>query len=195
MMLYFVYFLTESSYHNSEYVAYFRKNPELIKKYAPWHATDEVKDNIGRSEERAEWKREVYSDVPLKIEQSDEYCINIINAIETNTPYRFNGNVLNTGLITNLLQGSCVEVPCLVDNMGVHPCYVGNLPPQCAALNRHRSAGDELAVKGALEGDKTAVEQAIALDPLTAAVCTLDQIHDMVEELFKADAPYLPQFK
>jgi alpha-galactosidase len=196
LMRYFGYFLTESSIHNSEYVPYFRKNQELIEQYAPVHGVEHQAEEMAEAEmEQAKMRKLAYSNVPLKIEQSNECCINIINAIETNTTYRFNGNVLNTGLITNLLQGSCVEVPCLVDNMGVHPCYVGDLPPQCAALNRHRSAGDELAVKGALEGDKTAVEQAIALDPLTAAVCTLDQIHDMVEELFKADAPYLPQFK
>ena len=110
-------------------------------------------------------------------------------------PSRINGNVPNTGLITNLPDGACVEVPILVDNMGLHPCYVGDLPPQLAAINRARSSQDELAVKGALEGDCKAVEQAVALDPMTAAACTLDQIHDMVEELFKADAPYLPQFK
>jgi alpha-galactosidase len=113
--------------------------------------------------------------------------------METNIPYRFNGNVSNTDLIGNLPNSFCVEVPCLADNGGIHPCYVGDLPPQCAALNRSRSAGDELAVKGALEGNRVAVEQAIALDPLTA-VCTLDQIHDMVEELFEVNAEYLPQF-
>ena len=100
--------------------------------------------------------------------------------------------VMNTGLITNLEPGSCVEVPCLVDNMGVHPCHVGDMPPQCAALNRNRSAGDGLAVKGTLEGDRKAIEQAVALDPLTAALCTLDQIHDMVGEAFKALDEWLP---
>ena len=88
-----------------------------------------------------------------------------------------------------------MDVPCLADNRGVHPCYVGDLPPQLAALNRGKLAGLALAVKGGLEGDRKAVEQAIALDPLTAAMCTLDQIHDMVEELFEAEAEYLPQFE
>ena len=119
----------------------------------------------------------------------------IIDAMESNVPFRFNGNILNRGLITNLPQGCCVEVPCLVDNMGVHPCYVGDLPPQCAALNRGRMAGDELAVRAALELDRKAAEQAVSLDPLTAAVCTLDQIHDMVEELFDGLSDYLPQFR
>jgi alpha-galactosidase len=81
-----------------------------------------------------------------------------------------------------------------VDNQGIHPCYVGDLPPQCAAVNRLRQNQDELAVKGALEGDRQAVEQAVALDPLTMAACSLDQVRAMVAELFAADAPYLPQF-
>jgi len=196
MMRYFGYFLTESSYHNSEYVPYFRKNPELIERFAPYTAVEHfAREKVGVEARRAEMQKEAYSEAPLQIGRSNEPCINIINAMETNVPYRFNGNVLNTGLITNLPDSYCVEVPCLADNMGIHPCYVGDLPPQCAAVNRSRSAGDELAVKGALEGDRKAVEQAIALDPLTAAVCTLDQIHDMVEELFVVSAEYLPQFK
>ena len=100
---------------------------------------------------------------------------------------------MNTGLITNL-PNCCVEVPCLVDNMGIHPCYVGDLPEQCASLNRSRSAGDALMVKGALEGDRKAVEQAIALDPLTASILTLDQIRKMVEEIFKVQEPYIAGF-
>ena len=198
MMKYFGHFLTESSYHNSEYVPYFRKTPELIARFTP--KVGRWTDLLVTSEERAgerrkELREEAYSDAPVEIATSEEYCIGIMSAIETNVPFRFNGNVMNTGLITNLPKDCCVEVPCLVDNMGIHPCYVGDLPPQCASINRNRSAGDELAVQGALEGDRRAVEQAIALDPLTAAVCTLDQIHDMVEELFAADIEHLPQFQ
>ena len=198
MMKYFGHFLTESSYHNSEYVPYFRKNPELIERFTPKVGT--WKDIQVHTEERVEERRkelheEAFGPLPVAIDVSHEYCVGVINAMETNEPYRFNGNVLNTGLITNLPQGSAVEVPCLVDNMGVHPCFVGDLPPQCAAINRNRSAGDELALKGALEGDRKAVEQAVSLDPLTAAVCTLDQIHDMVDEIFDASTEWLPQFK
>lgn len=190
MMRHFGYFLTESSYHNSEYVPYFRRTPELIERFTP--KVGRWKDLLVSSEEKAEQRREelrkeAYSDARVEIETGEEYCVGIINAIETNVPFRFNGNVMNAGLITNLPNGCCVEVPCLVDNMGIHPCHVGDLPAQCASLNRNRLAGDELAVKGCLEGDRKAIEQAIALDPLTASVCTLDQIHEMVEELFKAD--------
>ena len=202
MMKYFGHFLTESSLHNSEYVPYYRKNRQLIERITPrtghWAGVGLHVSNPERWKESTEGRGkilhdEAYGDAPVEIVSSDEYCVGIINAMESNTPFRFNGNVLNTGLITNLPAGCCVEVPCLVDNMGIHPCYVGDLPPQCASLNRSRIAGDELAVRGALEGDRKAIEQAIALDPLTAAMCTLDQIHDMVEEIFEAQAPYIDE--
>ena len=198
MMRYFGHFLTESSYHNSEYVPYFRRTPEMIERFAPKVGTweDLLISSAGSAEKRREELRvEAYGDGPVTVNRSEEYCIEIINAMETNVPIRFNGNVLNSGLITNLPPGCCVEVPCLVDSMGIHPCFVGDLPPQCASLNRNRLAGDELTVKGALEADRKAIEQAIGLDPLTASVCTLDQIHNMVEELFEADAEHLPQFQ
>lgn len=197
MMRYFGYFLTESSYHNSEYVPYFRKNPTLIERFAP--KVGGMQDHQSKYQRRGQelreaQRQEAFGAGPVELKTSDEYAVGIIHAMETNIPYRFNGNVINTGLITNLPPGCCVEAPCLVDNMGVHPCYVGDLPPQCAALNRSRIAGDELAVKAALELDRKAAEQAVALDPLTAAICTLDQIHDMVDELFTALVEYLPQF-
>jgi alpha-galactosidase len=198
MMRYFGHFLTESSYHNSEYVPYFRRTPEMIERFAPKVGTweDLLISSEGSAEKRREELRvEAYGDGPVTVNRSEEYCIEIINAMETNVPIRFNGNVLNSGLITNLPPGCCVEVPCLVDSMGIHPCFVGDLPPQCASLNRNRLAGDELTVKGSLEADRKAIEQAIGLDPLTASVCTLDQIHNMVEELFEADAEHLPQFQ
>ena len=202
MMKYFGHFITESSTHNSEYVPYFRKNRELIGRFAnkrgPWAGMGYTYTNAERwkkalAERDDSLHEEAYGDAPIEITSSSEYCIGIINGIEANEPFRFNGNVPNTGLITNLPPGCSVEVPCLVDNMGVHPCYVGDLPPQCASLNRGRIAGDELAVQGALEWDRRKIEQAIALDPLTAAVCTLDQIHDMVAELFEAQAPYIAE--
>ncbi|MCL4864093.1 MAG: alpha-galactosidase [Caldilineaceae bacterium] len=197
MMRYFGYFLTESSYHNSEYVPYFRKNPALIERFAP--KVGGMQDHQSKYQRRGQelreaQRQEAFGAGAVELKTSDEYAVGIIHAMETNIPYRFNGNVINTGLITNLPPGCCVEVPCMVDNMGVHPCYIGDLPPQCAALNRSRIAGDELAVKAALELDRKAAEQAVALDPLTAAICTLDQIHDMVDELFDALSEYLPQF-
>lgn len=100
----------------------------------------------------------------------------------------------NKGLITNLPDGCCVEVPCLVDKAGIHPCYVGDLPPQCAALNRTNINVQEIAVETALNGNKEAVFQAVALDPLTSSILTLDEIKKMVDEMLKAEEKYLPKF-
>ena len=195
MMNFFGYFPTESSFHNSEYVPYFRRTFEEAEKWTP--------GNVGNKYvlERAE--RKVMRDIMLSATQSDEsikvcdhseYCIRIIESLEKNKPGVFNGNVINNGLITNLPPDICVEVPILVDATGLHPCFIGKLPDQCAALNANRSAGDLLAVKGALEGDVKAVEMACALDPLTASVLTLDQIKSLVADLLIADKEYLPQF-
>ncbi len=198
LLKHFGYWVTESSVHNAEYVAWFRKTPETCARYTPDYPPEF--DWVLNHERRARQRREnlcaeINQEGPLDIKTSHEYCIGIIDAIVSNVPSRINANVSNTGLITNLPQGACVEVPILVDNMGLHPCYVGDLPAPLAALNRARLGQDELAVTGALEGDRKAVEQAVALDPMTAAACTLDQIHDLVDELFQADAPYLPQFR
>lgn len=102
------------------------------------------------------------------MERSSEYTPLIMEAIERDSPCRVNVNVRNTGLITNLPQDCVVEVPCPVDGLGIHhPCFVGDLPPQMAALNRSNIAVQELAVRAALEGDRESLFQAVALDPLT----------------------------
>ena len=119
----------------------------------------------------------------------------IINAMETNEPFAFNGNVPNRGLITNLPAGACVEVPCLVDALGVQPTVVGDLPPPLAALNRTNVNVQELATRGGVRGDREAVCHALMLDPLTGAVCTLDEIGRMTDELFAAEEQWLPQFQ
>jgi alpha-galactosidase len=114
--------------------------------------------------------------------------------VESDTSFRFNGNVPNTGLIPNLPPGCNVEVPILVDNAGLHPCYVGDLPPQLAAINRTNVNVQELAVRGFLDRDRDAVHQACALDPLAAATTSLDDIRSMVDELFEANARWLDGF-
>ena len=114
--------------------------------------------------------------------------------METNRPVRINGNLPNAGLIDNLPDGCCVEVPCLVDGNGVQPVYVGVLPTQLAALNRCAINVQELIVDASLRGDRDAVHHAVMMDPLTAAICTLPQIHDMVDEMLSAQAQWLPQF-
>jgi alpha-galactosidase len=115
--------------------------------------------------------------------------------METGIPSRINGNVKNTGLITNLSEGACVEVPCLVDREGIHPCYVGKLPPQLAALNQANIGAQELAVRGIVEKDKNKIFLASLLDPLTATILTIDETRQMVDELFEAEKEYLKGYK
>jgi len=192
----FGYFNTESSQHMSEYVPYFRKRPELLKRFKlidPVERLDRMEKNRIKHDE--ELKRLIVKGRKFPLERSREYCSYIIHSIETGVPRRINGNVKNSGLITNLPYGCCVEVPCLVDKRGIHPCYVGDLPPQCAALNRTNINVQELAVKAAIEKDRTLAFQAILVDPLTSAVLTMDEIQRMVEEMFKAEVKYLPEFK
>jgi alpha-galactosidase len=129
-----------------------------------------------------------------EIERSEEYAARIVHSMETGERRRLNLNVRNdTGAVANLPGESCVEVPCLIDGTGVHPCSVGELPPQLAALCRSNVAVQERTVTGALEGSREAVHQAVKLDPLTAAELTLDEIHEMTEELIEANAAYLPE--
>jgi alpha-galactosidase len=142
-----------------------------------------------------EVRAQVAGERRLPSRRSDEYGAAIINAAETNEPFRFNGNVPNRGLIINLPAGACVEVPCLADAMGVQPTVVGDLPPQLAALNRTNINVQELAVFGGVLGDREAVYHAVILDPLTGAVCTFDEIRRMTDDLFAAEEAWLPQFQ
>ena len=146
-------------------------------------------------EQDEEFKQQLSSNHEFPIKHSGEYGSIIIHSIETGAPSRINGNVKNNGLITNLLEGCCVEVPCLVDKQGIHPCYVGNLPPQLAALNRSNINVQELAVRGIVEKDKTKIFQSILLDPLTSAILTIDETRQMVDEMFQAEKEYLNGFK
>jgi alpha-galactosidase len=207
-MKYFGYFVTESSGHASEYVPYFRKSAHMIEKELMPRFTDPGNSWFGLAAtggylqhciERWERFQAEYEDlakgnVPLPGERTYEYGTYIMEATETNEPTRVNGNVPNRGLITNLPKGCCVEVPCLVDANGVQPTYVGALPTQLAAVNRTNVNVQELIVEAALTGKTDAVYHAVMLDPLTAAVCTLPQIHDMVTEMLSAQAGWLPQF-
>jgi alpha-galactosidase len=139
--------------------------------------------------------QQIRGDYQFPLVLSDEYGAVIIKAIETGEPATVYGNVKNTGLITNLPEGCCVEVPCLVDKEGIHPCYIGELPPQVAALNRNNISVQELTVRGIVEKDKTKIYQAILLDPLTSAVLTIDEIRAMLDELFAVNQEYLIGWK
>jgi len=192
----FGYFNTESSQHMSEYVPYFRKRPELFERFkldSPLERLEKMEEKRKRREEELRELLRENREIPIK--RSREYCSEIIYAMETGVPCRINGNVKNDGLITNLLRGCCVEVPCFVDKNGIHPCYVGDLPPQCAALNRTNINVQELGVKAAVEKDKTLAFQAILVDPLTSAVLTIDETWRMVNEMFEAEKEFLQGFK
>jgi alpha-galactosidase len=206
IMKYFGYFVTESSGHASEYMPYFRKTAAMVNEQLVPRFTSEVNHwfDYGRSGgylrhclHRLEQFQSDYDEIvggEFPTRRSHEYGSWIIEAMETNHPVKVAGNVPNTGLITNLPDGCCVEVPCLVDGSGVQPTFIGNLPPQLAALNRTNINVQSLIVEAALTGDVDAVYHAVMLDPLTAAVCTLPQIHSMVSELLQSQVQWLPQF-
>jgi len=108
--------------------------------------------------------------------------------------FEFNGNVLNRGLIDGLPQGCCVEVPVVASKAGLRPVRVGALPPQCALLVGTSAQIETLAVQGCIEGDREKIVHAVLYDPLSAAVCSMQEIRDMVNEMFAYNKDYLPQF-
>ncbi len=190
LMNHFGYFETESSHHASEYLPYFRKNPELVEAYLPqrWDYYEICASHDDRGDLDSQLAK-----LSARLEPSVEYGASIVNAVVTGTPAVVYGNVPNaTGLISNLPSEACVEVPCLVDHNGVQPTAVGALPLQLAALNRTNIGVQTLAVQAALTGSRDNVHHAVAVDPLTAAQCTLDQAHAMTEELFEAHRELLP---
>ncbi len=187
----FGYFHTESSHHASEYLPYFRKSPELIETFIPkrwdYYEVCAAHDETGQTEE-------LLARLKADLAPSVEYGAAIVRGMETGQPQVIYGNVANRNLIANLPDGCCVEVPCLVDRNGVQPTAIGALPPQCAAVNRTNINVQELAVEAALTGDRDHVYQAVMLDPLTGALLPLAQIRAMVDDLFAAEAEWLPAF-
>jgi len=203
MFLHLDYYVTESSGHNSEYNWWFRKRPDLIEEYCtegtgwnPGHYAYILDQYRNREDTWKDDIREWLEDEnAVDLERGHEYAASIINALQGGRPYKFNGNVPNTQLITNLPEGACVEVPVYVDSGGLHPIHVGALPPQVAPLNRITVASEEMAVEAALTGDPRLVYQSIVYDPLTAAVLSLEEIKEMVEEMLDQNRDYLPQFE
>ena len=203
MYLHLDYYVTESSGHNSEYNWWFRKRPDLVEKYCT-HGTgwnpgvygyilDEYfsRENTWRDEALKWFAKET----PISLERGHEYAAYIINALQGGEVFGFNGNVPNAGLIDNLPQGACVEVPVYVDKGGLHPIHVGPLPPQCLALNHVSVMVEEMAVEAAITGDPRLAFQAICYDPLTAAVLSLAETKTMVNEMLQKNKDYLPTFK
>jgi alpha-galactosidase len=196
IMRHFDYFVSESSGHMSEYIPYIRKRDDLIEKFCRAGFGGETAVYLRWCKES--WqehydkiKGQIEGSAPLEVKRSMEYSIQIIHSMETDTKRRVNANVRNDGIITNLRAGCCVEVPCLVDRTGVHPCHVGELPPQLAALNMSNIAVQELTAGAALQKDQRMVFHAIAADPLTAAQLSLDEIQEMTGELMDASKPWL----
>jgi alpha-galactosidase len=203
MFLHLDYYVTESSGHNSEYNWWFRKRPDLIEKYCThgtgWNPGEYayiVKEYKNREDT---WKDEAVKwfarETPISLARGHEYAASIMNAISGGEPFQFNGNVSNTGLVTNLPQAACVEVPVWVSKKGLEPVHVGALPPQCAMLTNLSSQIEEMAVEAALTGNPRLVYQAIAHDPLTAAMLSLAEIEQMVNQMLEQNRHHLPQFK
>ena len=192
----FGYYCTESSEHNAEYNMFYIKDkyPELIKKYNipldeyPRRCINQIEG----------WKKEYEELLANGVkdhERSLEYASRIMEAIVTGNPYSIGGNVLNTGhLITNLPENACVEVPCLVDGYGVHPCHVGALPVQCAAMNMTNINVQLLTIEAAATRKKEHIYQAAMLDPHTASELDIDTIKKMVDDLIVAHGDYLPKY-
>lgn len=190
------YYCTESSEHNAEYNPFFIKSkyPELIDRYNipldeyPRRCVNQIEG----------WKKE-YNELSRKSElpheRSREYASRIMEAIVTSTPYQIGGNVLNRGgLIENLPADACVEVPCLVNGSGIHPCRVGRLPVQLAAMNMININPQLITIEAAVTRKRDLVYNAAMLEPHTAAELSIDDIVAMVDDLIEAHGDYLPKF-
>jgi alpha-galactosidase len=190
------YFVTESSEHFSEYVPWFikRDRPDLIERF-----NIPLDEYIDRCEKQiAGWEAlrlQLESDnAPLAVQRSQEYAAQIIHSIQTGTPRVVYGNVANQDLISNLPPGCCVEVPCLVDQNGIQPTQVGELPLHLAALIQTNINVQALTVEAALTGKREYIYHAAMLDPHTAAELDLDQIWRLVDELIEAHGAWLPEY-
>lgn len=200
MMLHFGAFITESSGHLSEYIPYYRKREDLLAMYTRSGYRGEsgfYANNWPTWRERNdENRRKVISgESEIKPSRSWEYASWIIEAHQTNRPFVIHGNVINNGLIDNLPQGECVEVPVMIDRNGFNPCRFGELPPQMAAVCRNAMATYELGVIAALERSREAAYHALLLDPLSAAVCSPAEIKQMTDALIDAQIDLLPGFE
>ena len=198
------YYVTESSGHNSEYNAWFRKRPDLIEKYClhgtGWNPGEYAYVVKSYEQRQGNWRQETKDwlarDEPINLKRGNEYAAPILNAlIGDGTSFEFNGNVANKGLIDNLPPDCCVEAPVVASPEGFAPEKVGKLPSSCAALVNISANNEEMAVAGCLAGDPEAVFHSICYDPLTSAVLSLEEIRQMTRELFAANEEHLPTFK
>jgi alpha-galactosidase len=199
VLRHFGYFMTESTGHLSEYLPWFRSSDRALQLYC---------DEPGFGGESGAYYKYcamladkykgidyLESESTTPGQRSVEYCSYILEARETDSVFRLNGNVRNDGYISNLPEGCCVEVPVFVDRQGLHPVRVGALPPPLAALNQTNVTVQTLAVEAALTGNPEYAMHAIALDPLTSTRCTLAEVREMTSELLEAQRQWLPQFE
>jgi len=203
MFLLLDYYPTESSGHNSEYNAWFRKRPDLIEKYCThgtgWNPGVYAYILDAYSKRKGDWKDDIekwLKEPEVDLRRGQEYAAYIFNAIfGDNTFFKFNGNVLNKGLIDNLPQSACVEVPVLASPRGLEAIRVGPLPDQIAALVHTSAICEEMTVEGSFAGDPKKIFQAVAFDPLTSAVLGLKEIKEMTQKMLNQNKAWLPQFK
>lgn len=202
MLLHLGYYVTESSGHNSEYNQWFRKRPDLIEKYCTggtgWNP-GEYGYSLKIREERAKDPGKQYREwleKEVDTKKSAEYAADIFNArIGDGKPFVFNGNVPNRGAISNLPFDACVEVPVVADRMGFRTTMVGPLPDHLAILVNTTARLENLTVEAAMRKDKEAVYHAVYMDPLTSAVCSLEEIRNMCDELFAVNRDYLGDYR
>ena len=190
----FGYYCTESSEHNAEYNNLYIKSkyPELIEKYRI--PLDEYPRRCINQIAGWEKRREEYVAGNVSHTRTHEYASYIMEAMVTGNPYEIGGNVLNTGLITNLPHNACVEVPCLVNRQGVLPTYVGDLPEICAAMNRTNINVQLLTIEAAVTKKKEAIYQAAMLDPHTSSELSIDDIVSLCDDLIEAHKGWLPEY-
>lgn len=189
------HYCTESSEHNAEYNPFFIKSryPELIEKFNI--PLDEYPRRcINQIEGWQKEKDDIMQNGKITHERSKEYASYIMEAIVTNTPYKIGGNVINEGLIDNLPKDACVEVPCMVDAMGIHPTHVGKLPTQLAAMNMSNINAQLLTIEAAITKDRSKIYQAAMMDPHTAAELSIDEIIKMCDEMIEAHGDYMKDF-
>lgn len=199
----FGYYLTESNGHLSEYLPWYRKRKDEINRwiYNEVWIGGRTAGYLNHCRSMSEDYKNMYSkwlsgeaEYIRLGERSVEYASNIIEALETGRMFRGHFNVANKGYITNLPNDCIVEIPCYVDANGIHPAKVGDIPMACAAMCQASISVQEMAVQAALTGDRELAKMAVLYDPLTAAICTPDEVWQMCDELFEALAQWLPQF-
>jgi len=199
MMLHLGYFVTESSGHSSEYVPYFRKRPDLVEKYC---RSEYLGETGFYANNWPTWRREgdemleriLADEEEFELERGPEFASYVMEAVSSNQPAKIYGNVLNIGLVDNLPHNGVVEVACMVDRNGIQPTCFGSLPTQVAGLCQQHMAVHELMAIALLEEDREAAFHALALDPLTAAVCSLAEARQMFDEMVDVEKEYLPEF-